>query len=167
MGTVIYSANPLQSFLGSLGTILFLVALGLVGIGIAAFRRSQGRNSRILLGALGGFLLIVSCVVAGITLTSASSGTETVALHLDNKRVVQDTCGDNGETCPRYVLESTTSSTAYDFNVPQDAYLKAQVDSCYRFTYYPNKGLLANSNPSFQQIDHVARIETADPSACQ
>jgi hypothetical protein len=167
MGTVIYSASPFQVFLGSLGPALFIFALGLVGIGIAIFRRNQSRGVRILTGFLGGFLLIVSFIVAIITYNSASSGTTMVALKLDDKRIVEESCGDNGETCPRYVLESTTSTTAYDFNVPQDAYDKAQVNTCYDFTYFPNKGLFSSDNASYQVIDHIALIETADPTSCQ
>ena len=58
MGTVIYSANPFQAFLGSSGPVLFIFALGLVAIGLAIFRRHQSRGSRILTGVLGGFLVV-------------------------------------------------------------------------------------------------------------
>ena len=107
--------------------------------------------------------MIVSFVVALIILMSVSGGTRKVALNLDDKRIVED----NGETCARYVLESTTSAAAYEFDVPQDVYEKAEVHTCYDFTYYPNKGLFSNDAMSFQQIDHIALIETADPAACQ
>jgi len=167
MGTVIYSANPFQAFLGSSGPVLFIFALGLVAIGLAIFRRRQSRGSRILTGVLGGFLVVVSFVVAVITLISVSSGTRKVALNLDDKRIVEDNCGDNGETCARYVLKSTTSATAYEFHVPKDVFEKAKVHTCYNFTYYPNRGLFSNDATSFQQIDHIAWIETADPAECQ
>jgi len=167
MGTVIYSASPIQAFLGSLGPTLLIFGIGLVAIGIAIFRGGQSQGRRVLIGALGGFLIIVSFVVAIITFTSVSNATCTVTLNLDNKRVVEDNCGDNGETCARYVLESTTSTSAYEFDVSQDAYDKAQVNTCYNFTYYPNKGLFSSDASSFQQIDKIAMIETADPGACQ
>ncbi len=167
MGTVIYSASPMQAFLGAAGTILFMFGLGVVGIGAAIFQRQQARGARILMAAAGSFLLLAGLVYAGLTLTSAASPTQSVALNLDNKRVVEDNCGDNGETCKRYVLEATTSTAAYDFNVPQEAYDKAQVDTCYQFTYYANKGLFGSGSASYQQISNVARIETADPSRCR
>ncbi len=167
MGTVIYSASPLQAFLGSAGTILFLILLGIVAIGAAFFRRNQGRGPRLLLGGAGLVLLIAGCGFAAVTAASVSSGTQTVAVNLDNKRIVEDNCGDNGQTCSRYVLEATTSTTAYDFNVPADAYDKAQVNTCYKFTYYPNKGLFSSETAAYQQINNVIRIETADPSSCQ
>ena len=111
--------------------------------------------------------MIASFVVAVITLISVSSGTRKVALNLDDKRIVEDNCDDNGETCARFVLESTTSGAAYEFDVPKDVFEKAKVHTCYDFTYYPNRGLFSNDATSFQQIDHIASIETADPASCQ
>ncbi len=167
MGTVIYSASPIQTFLGSLGTILLIFVLGLGGIAMAFLQRKQARGTRILMGAVGGFLLIVACAFAAFAFLSASSGVQTVTANLDRKTIAQDNCGDNGETCARYVLETSTGANSYDFNVPQDAYDKAQVNTCYKFSYYPNKGLFANNTGSYQQINNIARIETADPISCQ
>lgn len=167
MGTIIYSASPFQAFLGSLGLILLIFAIGLVGIGIAVFRRGQSRSVRVLTGALGGFLVIASIIVAVISLASVSGGTKMVTLKLDNKRIVEDNCGDNGETCARYALESTTSTTAYEFDVSQDVYNKVQVDTCYSFSYFPGKGLFSSDTSSFQQIDRIALIESTDPASCQ
>ena len=169
MGTVIYEASPFQAFLGSLGTILFLVVIGLVGIGIAVFRSNDRKATRILTGVLGVFLLIVSCVLAAFTLFSFSSGARTITLGLDNKTIAEDNCGDNGETCTRYVLSATTSTNAYDFDVPQNVYEKIQVNGCYQISYYPNAslfGLWLNTN-SYQRIDNITKITVADPSACQ
>jgi len=169
MDTVIYEASPFQAFLGSLGTTAFLLVIGVVGIGMAILRRNQRRSTRILTGALGGFLLMVSCALAAFTLYSFSSGVQTVTLGLDNKTIAEDNCGDNGETCTRYVLSSTTSANAYDFDVPQDVYEKAQVNGCYQISYYPNTslfGLWLNTN-SYQRIDNITKITVAEPSACQ
>ncbi len=156
MGTVIYQASPFQTFLGSSGTILFLVVIGVVGIGMALLRRNQRRSTRILTGALGVFLLIVSCVLAALTFYSFTGGVRTVALRLDNKTIAEDNCGDNGETCARYVLSSTTSISAYNFDVPQSVYEKARVNGCYQITYYQKNGLFNNSS-SYQQIDNIAK----------
>lgn len=152
MGTVIYSASPFQALLGSLGAILLLFALGLVGIGLALFRSNQGSGTRVIIGICGGFLLIASLIYAAITLTAASGGTQSVSVSLDNKSIVEDNCGDNGQTCSRYVLEATTSTTAYEFDVAPEVYNKAQVGTCYRFTYFPNKGLFAGDKAAYQQI---------------
>jgi hypothetical protein len=167
MGTVIYSASPMQAFFAAAGTILFIFGLGIVGIAAAILQRKQARGARLAMGAAGGILVVAGLVYAALTLASAASPTQTVSLNLDKKSIAEDNCGDNGQTCKRYVLEATTDTTAYDFNVPQQAYDKAQVNSCYQFTYYANKGLFASSTASYQQINNVARIETADPSTCQ
>jgi amino acid transporter len=168
MGTVLYESSPFQAFLGSFGTILFLVVIGVVGIGMAILRRNQRRSTRILTGALGAFLIMVSCVFAVLTLFSFSSGARTIALRLDNKTIANDNCGDNGETCTRYVLSSTTSTNAYDFDVPQSVYQKAKLKVCYQISYYPNTsffGLWLNTS-SYQRIDNITRIAVADPGAC-
>ncbi len=167
MGTVIYSASPFQAFLGSLEAVLFIFVIGLVGIGTAIFRRNQSRRARLLVGLLGVFLLIVSFVTAALTFGSVSSGVQTVTANLNNKTIAEDNCGDNGQTCQRFVLETFTKTIAYDFNVPQNAYDKAQLNTCYKFTYYPGKGLFPNDPSSYQLINNVSRIEVADPAACQ
>ena len=167
MGTVIYSASPFQAFLGNFEGILFIFVIGLVGIGTAIFRRNQSRRARLLVGLLGVFLLIVSFVTAALTVSSVSSGVQTVTANLNNKTIAEDNCGDNGQTCQRFVLETFTKTIAYDFDVPQDAYDQAQLNTCYKFTYYPGKGLISNDPGSYQLINNVSRIETADPAACQ
>jgi hypothetical protein len=46
--------------------------------------------------------------------------------------------------------------------VNEEAYNQAQIDSCYRITFYPNKGLLGISEDSnaYQSISNITRIET-------
>jgi hypothetical protein len=167
MGTVIYSASPYQAFQGTLEAIFFIFVVGLIGIGFAIFRRKQSRSARLLVGILGIFLVIISFITAAFTMISISNGVQTITAQLNTKTIAEDNCGDNGETCKRYVLETMNSTTAYDFNVSSDAYDKAQVNTCYKFIYYPNKGLFSNEPVTFQQINNVSRIETADPAACQ
>ena len=166
MGTVIYEAGPFQAFLGSFEGILVFVLLGLFGIGAAVLRRNQRPPARLVIGGLGALLLIIGCVFALFTLGSMLGGTRTITLQLNDKTIAQQSCGDEGETCPHYILSATTSANAYDFDVPEQAYDKARVKVCYQITYYQNKGLFSTPS-SYQQIDSVSRIETADPSACQ
>jgi len=170
MGNVIYSASPVQAFTGFLLAILLLLGLGLFSLGAALLRHNQRRANQIITGVLGIFLLGIGCVLAAFTLISFSSGSRTVSLKFDNKAIANQTCGDNGiSTCTFYVLSATTSTHAYDFDVPQSAYDKAHLNVCYKITYYPNKGLFNSSSDSdsYQSISSVSRIETADPSACQ
>jgi len=169
MGPVIYQASPFQAFLGSLGTILFLFVLGVFGIGTAIVRSKDRKRTRIFTGVLGVFLIIVGCVFAALTLYSFSSGARTITLALNDKTIAEDNCGDNGGTCTRYVLSADTSSNAFDFDVPLDAYQRAQLNVCYQITYYPNNGFYGSwlNTSSYQRIDNITRIAVADPSACQ
>ena len=169
MGTVIYSASPFQAMLGSLGTVLFILGIGVVGIGVAIFRRNQSRASRIGIALAGIFLLIVGIVYAGITLTSALRGTQTVTVLLNNKTIAEDNCGDNGGTCTRHVLETSNHTASYDFNVPTVAYNQAQVNTCYSVSFFTSKSpfnVVADTS-SYHQVDAVTRIEVADVTACQ
>ncbi len=73
-----------------------------------------------------------------------------VVVNLSQKQVAEANCGDNGQTCKHYVLEATTKDAAYDFDAPQEACDKAQVNTCYQFTYYPSHGLFVSDGAAFQ-----------------
>ena len=169
MGTVIYEASPFQAFLGSIGTTVFLVVLGVVGIGMAVFRSRDKRSTRVSTGLAGAFLLLVSCVLAALIFVSFSRGARTVMLELNDKTIAADTCGDNGETCNRYVLSAIAGTDAYDIDVPYNVYNIVQLNTCYQFTYYPNTGILGlgSNTSSYHQIDNITRIVAADPATCQ
>jgi hypothetical protein len=167
MGNVIYSASPLQAFLASVGTAALLLGLGMIGIVVVVVRRHQNAGARLAIGGAGLFLVLAGSAMIALTLVSKSSGPQMVSAVLARKQIARDTCGDNGETCPRYVLEATTGATTYDFDVPKGPYDRTEAGACYKFTYYPNKGLFSSDSASYQQINHLARIETADPATCQ
>src|SRR5258706_4386495 len=168
MGTVIYSASPLQSFSSLLGTVLFMAVLGIVGLGAAIFQPKRGKGTRIALGVASVFLLIAGCVTAVFTYLSISSGADMVAARLNNKTIAQENCGDNGETCARYILETNAGDVDYDFVVNSQAYDLAQVNTCYQVTFYKSKSPLnmtADTN-TYQRIETITRIEVADTTAC-
>ena len=169
MGTILYEASPIQAFLGSIGTTFFLVILGVLAIGMAVFRSRNKRLTRVSTGIAGAFLLIVSCILAALTIVSLSNGARTVRLKLSDKTIAADNCGDNGETCNRYVLSATTDTNAYDFDVPYGVYNKVEKNTCYQITYYPNTGFygLWLNTSSYQRIDAITRIATANPAMCQ
>jgi hypothetical protein len=168
MGTVIYEASPFQAFLGSIGTTLLLVVLGVTAIGMSVFRSKDSRFTRVSTGLAGAFLLLISCGLAALTLFSLSNGARTVVLELNDKTIAADNCGDNGETCNRYVLSAATSTNTYDFDVPYDVYNKIQLNGCYQLTYYPNTGFygLWLNTSSYQRIDNITRIAAADLAMC-
>jgi hypothetical protein len=165
MGTVIYSANPLQAMSVGLATAGILLLIGLVGIGTAVLRSKQRAAMRVVTGGFGLLLLIAGCITGLIMSASLLKGSRTLTLQLGSKNVAEQSCGDNGETCPQYVLSATTGGVAYDFDVPQSAYDAAQLNVCYTITYYPRSGFAAGG--AYQTIDSVTRIETADPTQCK
>jgi hypothetical protein len=168
MGTVIYSASPLQALLGGIGAGLLILVLGAVAVLVAIFRRNQGRGSRIAMGVLGGLMLCGGMVVVGITLLSLLRGGQTVAVRLDNKRQAEQSCGqDTTSICISYLLETSNSSGSFDFEVPPGAYDLAQPDTCYYVSFVPRASLFSSANTGYQRISSVTRIEVADPAACQ
>ena len=168
MGTVIYEASPFQTLLGALGPAVLLAGLGVVGIAAAVLRRRQRRSLRAVSFAAGAFLIVAAVALGVLSLRSYLGGASTVTLRFDSKAVASQDCGENGQTCDHYLLSSTTPANAYAFDVPQAAYDQAELNVCYRITYYAPQGLFSQASgpDTFQTIDKVTRIETADPSAC-
>jgi hypothetical protein len=170
MGTVIYSASPWQAFSGSLIAVALLLIIGVVSIGAAVLRRNEGKGSRVFMIVAGVLLVAGAAVLAAFTLVSIQSGTQTVAVRLNDKRIVSENCGQNGEsTCNRFVLETSAGAVPYDFDVASDAYNLAQVNTCYRITYYASGGLFSSAatDPNaYHRIDAIARIEVAGDTDC-
>jgi len=168
MGTVIYSASPLQAFQGLFITILVMLVLGVVGLAATIFQPKRGKGTRIAMGAAGGVLLMAGFVAAVFTFRTISSGAEAVAARLNDKTIAQENCGDNGETCDRYILETSAGDVAYDFVVNAQAYDLAQVNTCYQVTFYKSKSPLnaaADAN-AYQRIETITNIVVTDTSAC-
>ena len=168
MGTVIYSASPVQAFLGLLGTVLFMIVLGIFGLGAAIFQPKRGKGARIAMGAAGTLLLIAGLVTAAFTYISISSGAETVAAHLNDKTIAQENCGDNVDPCTHYILETNTGDIYYDFVVNAQAYEQAEVNTCYQVTFYKSRSPLnvAADASTYHRIEAITRIEVVDSSAC-
>lgn len=168
MGTVIYSASPLQALFGGIGTGLLVLALGVVGILVAIFRRNQGRGTRIALGVLGVLMLCAGTSVIALSGVSLLAGGKTVAVRLDNKQIAEQSCGqDTTTTCPSYVLATSNSSGSFDFEVPLSAYDAAQPETCYFVSFVPRTSLFGSATTGYQRISSVTRIQVADPAACQ
>lgn len=169
MGTVIYSASPLQAFLPTFGTIALIFVIALFGLGSAFLNRNQRRRSRVGIGIAGGFLLVVACGFAVSTFFTVMTGHKIANVLLNSKMIAHDNKS-NGGSGTRFVLETNAGSDLYDFNVPQTVYDKADVNTCYQITYFPKTVLFSDppmGNGSYQQVDSVTSIEVADPSTCQ
>jgi hypothetical protein len=168
MENVIYSVTPLRVFLGSLGMIAFFIVLGLGGLASATFDRKQAALARFAIGGVGGFLLLVGAAMGFVTYRTMNSAAQTVAVRLNDKIVARDNCS-NGGTCTRYVLEMQGGSKFYDVQVDENAYEQAQVQGCYRLTYYPGGGLFGppENADTYASISSVLQVEAAGSALCQ
>ncbi len=171
MGTVIYSTSPVQAMFSTLGTVAFLIGLGLVGIVAAIFRKGQSRGARFALGLAGVFLIFVGFVTGVISYISLSSGAQTVAARLNDKTITQESCGRGGEDpCTRYILETNAGDVYYDFVVNSQAYDQAQVNTCYQVAFYKSKSpfnVVADTDITYHRVESITRIEVADAAACR
>jgi hypothetical protein len=169
MGTVIYSASPLQAMLSTLGTVAFLIGLGVVGVAVAIFRKGQSKGTRIGLSIVGVFLVLAGLVTGVISFISISTGAQTVAARVNDKTIAQESCGqDSNDTCTRYILETNSGDVSYDFVVNSNTYDQAQVNTCYQVTFYKSKSpfnVVADTD-SYHRVEAITRIEVADPAAC-
>lgn len=158
MENVIYSASPLRAFSGGILVIAFLFLLGGVGALWAIFKRKEKPLPRIAMGCSSLVLLAASIGVAINLFLTFQTGDKVATVHINERNIVESNCGDNGNTCTSYVLESNAGTKLYDFTVTEEAYDKVEVDSCYQFTYYPGRSLLGSY---LQETDYSDSYETA------
>lgn len=168
MGEVIYAASTLKAFLASFIVLGILFLLGLIGVLNGIFRRNEKTFVRFARGCAGVFLWMIALAFVFVLFRSITSGSEIITIHVNDKQVAHDNCGDNS-TCDRYILETQSGSKFYDLEVSKEAYNKAQVDSCYKVTYFSGKGFFGpfgssnqpeNEN-TYESISTITRIETA------
>jgi hypothetical protein len=156
MDPVIYSASPIQAFLGNIGGIAFMLFLAVAGAGWAIFNRKESKAARIAAGCASVVLLVAGAATGFFSITSALSGDQTVTVTLDRKREVTRSC-ENGP-CTSFVLETHAGQIYYDFTVPRDAYDRAEEDACYDITYYPPSSM-RDSTATYQAASNITRIE--------
>ena len=169
MGTVIYSASPLETMFSFFMTPALLVGLAVVGMLTAVLRKNQSTAIRIGLGLVSVFLMLVGFGTGLIAYRSLSSGAVTVAARVNDKHIRQVSCGQDGDsTCTRYILETTSGDTNYDFFVTSQAYDPVQPGTCYQVSFYRSKSPLnaTADTAAYQSIGAISRIEVADPAAC-
>ncbi len=168
MDDVIYSASPLQTFLGAFGMIAFFFALGIAGLGFGILRRNESTIARLAAAGAGVFLILAGIVSTVVTIGTINSGSQTVAIHVNDKFVALDNCGDS-DTCERYMLETQSGTNSIDVQVNHATYDKTQIGGCYELTYYPGRSLLGGQEYeySYQSVTNITRLAVADPSACE
>lgn len=167
MENTIYTATPLLAFSGGIFLVVFMLGLGVIGLGIAIFRCKDKILGRVVTGAAGLVLLLVGCVMAILLFFSIQNGDEMVVAHLDKKRVVESNCSNSGMTCTSYQMEMTANSKYYTFGVNEDVLDKVQEGQCYQVTYYASKPLLnLQENQYADQYIGSSTITLIQRAAC-
>ena len=141
----IYSASSLGAFSGSLFLIGFLFILGLGNLLLLFLTRNPRKKRKVgdmVLGLISGLLLLFGVLSAIVTFNTYQNGDKTVRVQAVEKRENTVKCGDF--YCTEYGVETTDGDKFYVFGLEKDTWDKVEVESCYRFTYYPFKPLLAD-----------------------
>jgi hypothetical protein len=141
MDNFLYSVTPLQAFSGSIAGVVVMVILGFAIPVFAIFNRRDSvwkKLGNILLGLfilLSGFLLLYG------SYRQYQGGDKTTFVQVMEKNEVRDWCGKR--FCTDYVIDTSDGQRNYVFDLKKDVWNQVEVNSCYRFTYYPIKPLLA------------------------
>ena len=164
MDNMLYFVTPLQAFSGMIAGVVIMIIVGL-GISIVAvFNRKDSiwkKLGNILIGLfvlLSGFLLMYGAY------RQYQGGDETTLAQVLEKNEVRDWCGKR--FCTDYVLDTSDGQKNYVFDLKKDVWNQVEVNSCYRFTYYPIKPILAeyleggDTNPSlYETTGTITQIE--------
>ena len=168
METTIYSASPLWAFMGTFVGIASVLVLGVVGLVYAVFRRKEKKIARVAMGCAGLFLCVMGALALGYTALTITTGAKTATVLVNDKTEAHDNCGDNGSTCIRYLVETTSGPKSIDFTVEKRAYEAVQVGNCYEVTYYPSQGLFPREGGDlYESISYVTGIKQLGSGACQ
>jgi hypothetical protein len=161
---MLYSVTPLQAFSGMIAGVVIMIIVGLGFPIISIFNRKDSiwkKLGNILLGLfvlLSGFLLMYGAN------RQYQGGDETTLVQVLEKNEVRDWCGKR--FCTDYVVDTSDGQKNYVFNLKKDVWNQVEVNSCYRFTYYPVKPILAeyleggDTNPDlYETTGTITQIE--------
>jgi hypothetical protein len=170
MENPIYSASPLWVFLGTFVGVGLMVVMGVGGLVFAVFKRKEKKIVRVGMGCLGLFLCVMGALGIGYTALTIMTGAQTATVLLNDKFEARDNCNE-GRTCIRYVLETTSGPKSIDFTVEKRAFEAVQIGGCYEMTYYPSQGLRnlfpSEGNGMYLSISYVTGIKQVGSGACQ
>lgn len=173
MDSVIYSASPLGAFSSSLIYIGIFFLIGFGNMLILFLTRKPHKKWRAgdyVLAVLSVFLVLVGAAMALATYNTYQNGDVTVQVEALEKREATVKCGKY--YCTEYSVETTDGGKLYVFGLEKDTWEKMEVSSCYQFTYYPLKPLLADylkqedAYPDLYELTgYITRIELVDCSS--
>lgn len=167
MDNMIYSVTPLWAFSGSIAGVVLML---LTGVGVPLISIFSKRDS--ILKKLGYSLLGVIVILSGFLLMYGSyvqyqGGSKTTLVQVLEKNEVRTWC--KNHFCTDYVVDTSDGQRNYVFDLKKDVWNAMEINSCYNFTYYPIKPLLAeyleggDTNPGlYETTGAITQIEKAN-----
>ena len=166
---IIYSASALGAFSSSLIYIAIFFILGFGNLLLLLLTRSRRKKRKIgdyVLGFISILIIFFGVLLSISTFNSYQNGDKTVRVTALEKRETTVKC--NKYYCTEYSVETTDGGKFYVFGLEKDIWEKVEVNSCYQFTYYPIKPLLADylqqENPYpnvYETTGYITLIEKA------
>ena len=141
---VLYSASALGAFSSSLIYIAIFFLLGFGNLLLLFLTRSRKKRKigDYVLGFISILIIFFGVLTSIATFNTYQNGDKTVRVQAVEKREVTVKC--NKYYCTEYNVETTDGEKFYVFGLEKDVWDKVEVNSCYQFTYYPLKPLLAD-----------------------
>lgn len=164
MDNLLYSVTPLQAFASSIVGVVIMVVLGFAMPIFAIFNRKDSIWKKLGNILLGLFILLSGLLLMYGSYREYQGGDKTILVQVMEKNAVRDWCGKF--FCTDYVVDTSDGLKNYAFDLKKDTWSAMEVSSCYRFTYYPIKPLLAeyleggDTNPSmYETTGEITQIE--------
>jgi len=167
---IIYSASALGAFSSSLIYIAIFFILGFGNLLLLLLTRSRRKKRKLgdyVLGFISILIIFFGVLLSISTFNSYQNGDKTVRVTALEKRETTVKC--NKYYCTEYSVETTDGGKFYVFGLEKDIWEKVEVNSCYQFTYYPIKPLLADylqqENPYpnvYESTGYITLIEKVD-----
>jgi len=164
MDNFLYSVTPLQAFSGTIAGIALLLVLGFGLPAFSIFNRKDSVWKKIGNTLLGLFLLLVGLLMMYTSYRQYQGGDKTALVQVQEKNEVTTWC--RNRFCTDYVVDTSDGQRSYVFDLKKSIWNMVEVNSCYRFTYYPIKPLLAeyleggDVNPSlYETTGDITQIE--------
>ncbi len=164
MDNLLYSVTPLQAFSGTIAGIVLLLVLGLGFPVFSIFNRKDSIWKKLGNILLGLFLVLIGILLMYGSYRQYQGGDKTTLVKVLEKNEVTTWC--RNRFCTDYVLDTSDGQENYVFDLKKDIWKEIEVNSCYRFTYYPIKPIFAeyleggDTNPSqYETTGTTTQIE--------
>jgi len=164
VNNLLYSVTPLQAFSGTIAGVALLLVLGLGLILLTLFNRKDSVWKKLGNIFLGLFIFLCGFLLMFGAYRQYQGGDKITLVQVLGKKEVTTWC--NKRFCTDYVVDTSDDQRNYVFDLKKDVWKEIEVNSCYRFTYYPIKPIFAeyleggDTNPSlYETTGDITQIE--------